>query len=384
MPTAAPWMDEELTMLQDSATRLLQRELSSKAADWERDGIVDRESWRKVGEAGLLLTAVPEAYGGGGGGRAHELVVQQAMYDAGVGGGLGAGIAVHSGIVAGYILSCGTEEQKLRWLPKMASGELIAAVAMTEPGTGSDLQSVRTTARKIDGGYVVNGSKTFISNGQNCGLVVVVAKTDPEAGGKGVSLLVLETEGAEGFRRGRNLDKIGMHSQDTSELFFDDVFVPTENLLGGVEGRGFYQLMQELAWERVLCAFGALVMMEEAVAVTIDYVKQRKAFGKAIIEFQNTQFVLAECKTQAVVGRAYMNQVVVDLLAGDLDGVGAAMAKSWVTETLGKVVDACLQMHGGYGYMTEYRIAQLYADARVQRIFGGTTEIMKLLIGRSL
>jgi len=294
------------------------------------------------------------------------------------------GAPLHSGIIAPYILHYGTDEQKRRWLPKMVTGELVGAIAMSEPGTGSDLQGVRTTARKSGNGYVLNGSKTFITNGQHANLIVVVAKTDTGAGAKGVSLMVVETESAPGFRRGRKLKKLGLDAADTSELFFDDVKLPAENLLGTEEGQGFAQLMRDLPRERLIVAVHAQAMIERALGLTIDYVKQRQAFGKKIIEFQNSQFELAACKTEATIARSFCDQCVERLLKGELDTVTASMAKYWITDTLGKVVDRCLQLFGGYGYMDEYPISRLFRDARVMRIYAGTNEIMKLLIARSL
>ena len=381
---SSPWIDEELSILQSHVERFLQREIVPDREKWEEQGFVDRTAWLKAGDAGLLCASVPEQYGGGGGHRGHEAVIIQEMGRAGVAGGFGAGNMVSSCIVAHYILGYGSEAQKRRWLPAMAKGEIVGAIAMSEPGAGSDLQGVSTSARKVDGGYIVNGQKTWITNGQCADLVIVVGKTDPTAGSKGISLIAVEPEVAKGFKRGKRLSKLGMHAQDTSELFFDDVFVPDDNLLGGEPGRGFVQLMQQLAWERMQIALTATVAMESAVALTIDYVKQRKLFGQQLLEFQNTQFKLAECKTQAVVARRFVDTLMVDLMAGSLEPETAAMAKLWTTETHGRVVDECLQLFGGFGYVTEYPIARLYADARVMRIFGGASEIMKLIISRTL
>jgi acyl-CoA dehydrogenase len=348
---------------------------------WEDAGIVDREAWEKAGAAGLLCAAVPEEYGGAGGTFAHEHII---MYELGLAGLDSFGIALHNAIVAPYILHYGTEEQKRKWLPKLASGEMIGAIAMTEPGAGSDLQGVRTSAVRDGNQYRVNGQKTFITNGQHANLIIVVAKTDPAAGAKGTSLIVIETEEVEGFRRGRNLDKIGLKGNDTSELFFDDVMVPTANLLGDDEGRGFVQLMEQLPQERHLIGVQAMAMIERALEHTIAYVKERKAFGKAIIEFQNTQFKLAECKTEATVAKVFNDHCTGQLIEGKLDQYTASMEKYWLTDLQNKIVDECLQLHGGYGYMNEYPIARMFRDARVQRIYGGTNEIMKLLIARSL
>jgi acyl-CoA dehydrogenase len=381
-PDRSPWIDDELAMLDEQVGRFVDRELAPRREQWEADGQVDRASWVKAAEAGILCASIPAEYGGGGGSLAHEAVIHQALSRAGLGGSIGTGNAIHSAIVAHYILAYGTEEQKQRWLPAMARGERLGAIAMTEPGAGSDLQAVRTRASAVQGGWLLSGAKTFISNGQTADLIVVVARTGDE-GGKGVSLLVIETDDAEGFRRGRNLDKLGMHGQDTSELFFDDVFVPTGNLLG-TEGGGFVQLMHQLAWERTVIALDAVVNMERAVALTTEYVRERKAFGKALFEFQNTQFVLADCATQATVGRAFVDSLMVKLLENRLDAVTAAKAKLWCTETQCRVIDACQQLFGGYGYMAEYPIARLFADARVSRVYGGANEVMKMIIARAL
>lgn len=375
------WAQDDVAMLQDMATRFLTEEILPRYDEFEEAEIFDRESWKKAGENGLLCASMPEEYGGSGGTYAHESAIIEAISHVGVDG---FGIALHNSIVAPYIAHYGSEEQKKRWLPKMATGELIGAIAMTEPGAGSDLQGVKTRAVKDGNHYRINGSKTFITNGQLANLIVVVTKTDPEKGAKGTSLIVVETDEVEGFQRGRNLDKIGLKSNDTSELFFNDVRVPTSNLLGTEEGQGFVQLMQQLPQERLQIGGTAIAMVERALAVTIDYVKERKAFGKAVIDFQNTQFKLAELKTEATIGRVFYNDCVARHVKGELDPVTASMAKYWLTDLQGKVADECLQLHGGYGYMNEYPIARMWRDARVQRIYGGTNEIMKLLIARSL
>jgi acyl-CoA dehydrogenase len=375
------WMSEEHVLLEEQADRFLKAEFVPNLDKWHEDEIYPREIWTKAGQAGLLCAMIPEEYGGAGGNFGHEAVINRAYCLAGLDS---FGAQLHSGIVAPYIMRFGTEEQKKRWLPKLASGEYVGAIAMSEPGAGSDLQRIRTTAIKKGNRYVLNGSKTFITNGQYADLIVVVAKTDPREGAKGVSLMVVETTDAPGFRRGRRLKKLGNDEADTSELFFDDVSLPTENLLGTEEGQGFKQLMHELPQERMIVAYHAVAMMEKAVAMTIDYVRQREAFGKKIIEFQNTQFELAACKTEAVIAKVFCDECIGRGLKGELDNATAAMAKYWITDTLGKVVDRCLQLFGGYGYMDEYPISRIYRDARVMRIYAGTNEIMKMLIARNL
>jgi acyl-CoA dehydrogenase len=379
--TPPAWRSGDVAMLQDMATKWLEAEVAPGYEQYEEAGIVPRALWEKAGEAGLLCASIPEEYGGAGGTYAHETAIMEALSHVGVDS---FGIGLHSSIVAQYILHYGSEEQKRRWLPKMANGELIGAIAMTEPGAGSDLQGIRTSAVKDGNHYRINGSKTFITNGQHANLIIVVTKTDPAKGAKGTSLIVIETDDAPGFTRGRNLDKIGAKANDTSELFFNDVRVPTANLLGSEEGQGFYQLMQQLPQERLQIGATAIASVERALALTIEYVKERKAFGKAILDFQNTQFRLAEMKTEAVVGRTFYDWCVAEHLENRLTPELASMAKLWLTELQGRVVDGCLQMFGGYGYMNEYPIARMFRDARVQRIYGGTNEIMKLLISRSL
>jgi acyl-CoA dehydrogenase len=381
-PYRSPWMTEELDAFRDQFRRFLARELAPRAECWRHDKIVDRAAWRALGDIGALLPSVPEAYGGQGGTFAYDAAIIEDLE--GVVSELATGYSVHSTIVAHYILRYGSEEQRQRWLPKLASGEWIGAVAMTEPGTGSDLQAVRTTARHHGNVYRLNGQKTFITNGQLADLIIVVAKTGPGEGAKGISLVVLETAGTEGFRRGRNLDKIGLHASDTSELFFDDVAVPTANLLGSEEGNGFYQLMEQLPQERLALAIGAVAATERALGLTVDYVKERSAFGQKLIEFQNTSFTLAERKTEAVIARVFIDWCIARHIAGDLDTVTASMAKWWCSQKQVETIDDCVQLHGGYGYMREFPIARMFVDARVQKIYGGTNEIMKLLIARSL
>jgi acyl-CoA dehydrogenase len=376
-----PWMSEDLVVLEDQARRFIAAEYAPHLEQWHEDRFYPREAWTKAGQAGLLCAMMPEDYGGAGGHFGHEAVIDREYSLAGFDS---FGAALHSGIVAPYILRYGTEEQKRRWLPKLARGELVGAIAMSEPGTGSDLQAVKTTARRSGNGYVLNGSKTFITNGQHADLIIVVAKTDPTQGAKGISLMVVETNDAAGFRRGRKLKKLGLDSADTSELFFEDVKLPAEALLGTEEGQGFYQLMKDLPQERLIVSTHAVAMMERALTLTIDYVKQRQAFGKNILDFQNTQFVLAECKSEVTVAKVFLDHCIERHIKGELDTVTASMGKYWHTELLGKVVDRCLQLFGGYGFMDEYPISRLYRDARVMRIYAGTNEIMKLMIARSL
>ena len=375
------WMSEDLDIFRDAVAKFFERECVPKNEQWMKDGQVDKDTWRKAGEAGLLLASTPVEYGGAGGNFTHEAIIIDELGKAGVDG---FGIALHNAIVAPYIYHYGTEEQRKRWLPRLATGELIAAIAMTEPGTGSDLQSIKTNARLEGNHYVINGSKTFITNGQNANLIIVVAKTDPKLGSKGTSLIVVETDGADGFRRGRNLEKVGMKAQDTSELFFDDVRVPTSNLLGPQPGQGFIQLMQQLPQERLIIALQAQAVIERALDETAKYVKSRNAFGKPLLDFQNTQFKLAEVKTNAVVGRVFCDYCINLLLEERLDAATASMAKLWLTDRQCEIVDECLQLFGGYGYMMEYPIARMWTDSRVQKIYGGTNEIMKVLIARSL
>ena len=374
------WSDADLVLYRDTVARFIEAEMVPDDAAARERGHVGHAIWRRAGELGLLCADIPEAFGGGGGDFRHEAVFYEEMARRGLSG---MATSVHS-IVAHYFLNHGTEDQKRRYLPRMARGELVGAIAMTEPGTGSDLQAIRTRADRDGDHYVLTGAKTFITNGYLAGVVLVVAKTDPAQGAKGCSILIVETEGCEGFRVGRVLDKIGMKAQDTSELFFDDVQVPADRLLGGHAGQGFVQLMSDLPYERLIIGVGALAAMEGAYQATLAYVRERSAFGKPIAEFQNTRFKLAEIATEIQVGRAFIDRCVEQLVAGTLDTATASMAKLWGSEAQGRVVDACLQLFGGYGYMNEYPIARMYADARVQRIYGGTSEIMKEVIARAL
>ena len=378
------WTDEDLDRWRDTCARFVEDELLPDDAAARERGNVGMALWRKAGALGLLCTDIPEAWGGGGGDFRHEAVLYEECARRGISGW---GNSVHT-IVAHYFLNHGTEDQKQRYLPRMARGALVGAIAMTEPGAGSDLQGIRTRAEKRSGAggdeFVVNGSKTFITNGLLAGVVLVVCKTDPTQGARGTSILIVETEGCAGFKVGRVLDKLGMKSQDTSELFFADVTVPAANLLGGVVGQGFYQLMGDLPYERLIIGITALAGMEGAYQATLDYVRERKAFGKPIADLQNTRFKLAEVATQIQVGRAFIDRCVEQLVAGTLDTATASMAKLWASETQGRVLDECLQLFGGYGFMNEYLIARMYADARVQRIYGGTSEIMKEVISRAL
>jgi alkylation response protein AidB-like acyl-CoA dehydrogenase len=348
---------------------------------WESDGIVPREVWLSGGAQGLLGMDLDEAYGGGGvRDFRYNAVIDEEMTRIGASG---VGFGLHNDVVSPYLRDLATEEQKQRWLPGFCSGELITAIAMTEPGTGSDLQGIRTTARRDGDGWVLNGAKTFITNGINADLVIVVARTDPDApAAKGTSLLVVE-RGMPGFSRGRNLEKVGLKAQDTAELFFDDVRVPAENLLG-VESRGFLHLMENLPQERLSIAVGAVAACERVLALTVEYVTSRTAFGRPVGSFQNSRFVLAELQTETTIARTFVDECIRQLDAGDLTASDAAMAKWWTTELQNKVADRCLQLHGGYGYMDEYPVSKAWRDARVQSIYGGTNEIMKEIIGRSM
>jgi acyl-CoA dehydrogenase len=374
--------DSDIQLFRDSVIRFYEREAPpERVQKWREDGQVERSFWTSAGQAGFLGVTVPEEYGGPGGDFRHDIVLAEQTQRQYVDG---FGIVLHNVIVTPYIQAHGTEEQKRRWLPRLVTGERVTAIAMSEPGAGSDLQAIRTTALRDGNGYRINGSKTFISNGQLADFIIVVAKTDPRQGARGVSLLVIETDLVDGFRRGRKLDKIGHDAQDTSELFFENVWVPADNLLGAEEGKGFYQLMAELPRERLLMAINGVTAMEMAIDMTIGYVKDRKAFGNRIFDFQNTQFKLAECKAKTTVAKVFVNDCIAKVLRGELDNTMSAIAKMWVTDAEWEVVDTCLQLHGGYGYINEYPIARIFRNSRVQRIYGGSNEIMKVLIARSL
>jgi acyl-CoA dehydrogenase len=381
MTVRPAWSDDDVEAFRDLAHSFLAKECAPNEERWAEQQHIDREVWNKAGELGLLCPSIPTEYGGGGGTFALEAVMveEQARTLA-----PSLGTAVHSTIVAHYINAYGTEAQKHRWLPRLASGELVGSVAMTEPGTGSDLQSIKTKAIKVGDEYVIDGSKTFISNGLLTNLVITVAKTDPDNAAKGISLIVVETDGLEGFSRGRVLKKIGQHGQDTAELFYDGVRVPEANLLGAEEGQGFIQLMQQLPQERLVLAVAAVAAIEETLAHTLKYTKDRHAFGKPVFNFQNTKFKLAEVATIAKVARVFTDDCIVKHIAGELDVQTASMAKWWTTQMQCDVADECLQFFGGYGYMQEYPISRMYTDARIQKIYGGTNEIMKEIISRFL
>ena len=380
MQQPSNWMDDELAAFRDTVARFVETEMLPHDARWRAQQHVDRETWRLVGQTGLLCLDIPQQYGGGGGDFRHEAVLYEELNRRGI---TGFGQGVHS-ICANYVLNHGTEEQKQRWLPRLASGDLIGAIAMTEPAAGSDLRGVRTRAVREGDVYRINGSKIFITNGGSASLLMLLVKTDPEARKGGMSLIMVETEGLAGYRVGRVLDKMGMHAQDTAELFFDDVRVPVDCLLGGEEGSGMHQLMADLPYERLIVALAGVAGMEGGLEATIAYTKSRKAFGQPISDFQNTKFKLAELASLVRIARVFIDDCIDKRIKGTFDSETAAMAKWWITDTQQKVLDECVQLHGGYGYMNEYLVCRLFADSRVQRIYGGTNEIMKELISRSL
>lgn len=373
--------DEDHEMLRDTVRKFVEREMLPHVAEWEEEGCVSKDLFLKAGEAGLLCPQVPEEYGGMGlDDFRFNVVINEELVRA---GSSAAAITLHNDIVSDYILLYGTEEQKKKYLPKMVTGEIITAIAMTEPGTGSDLQAVQTFAEPRGDEYVINGQKTFITNGILADLVIIVAKTSKEKGHRSISLICLERP-TDGFEHGRNLDKIGLKAQDTAELFLTDVHVPRSNLLGEKEGQGFIQLMEQLPRERLSVAVGAAAICEHALETTVAYCHERKAFGQEIGKFQNSRFMLAEMKTEITIARIFIDECIQLFVRGELTVERAAMAKWWTTELLKRVTDQCLQLHGGYGYMMEYPIARMYLDARAQTIYAGTTEIMKEIIGRSM
>lgn len=379
MPEAS-YVDEDLKMFREMVDKFVERECLPTLETWAELGHVPREIWRKAGKAGLLMASAPVEYGGSGVNFAYEAAIMESF------GHLGVHqfqMSVQNAVFGPYVEQLATEEQKREWIPKLASGEWVGAIAMSEPNAGSDLQAIRTTAVRDGDSYVINGQKIFTTLGHVADVVMLAAKTDTKEGAKGISLFFVETD-SPGFKRGRKLDKIGLEAAATAELFFEDLRVPAENLLGGVEGQGFNQMMQNLPQERLVVAIDSLAMTERALTETIAYVKDRQAFGKRVMDFQNTQFVLAECKTKATMARAFVEQCIERHIAGELDGITAAMAKYALSELQCEVIDECLQLFGGYGYVNEYPIAGMYRDSRVSRIYGGTNEIMRLIIGRSL
>lgn len=380
MTYESPWMNDELRMFRKTVHRFIQEEFAPHQARWRQQHHPDAEAWTKAGDAGLLLTDIPEEYGGGGGTIAHETVIAEELSQAGVNFG-----SLNQSIVAHYILAYGNEEQKQDWLPRMARGELVAAIAMTEAGAGSDLQAIKTTATREGSDYLISGSKTFVTNGWYASIVGLAVKTDPKATGpRSISFIIVEPKKLSGYSIGAPLEKVGMHGQDTCEMFFDGMRVPASNLLGGSEGRGFTQMMAQLPYERLMIAVASVATSEEAVKITTKYVKERMAFGAPLIDLQSTRFKMAECKTESHIGRVFLDKCIQDFIAGRLDASTAAMAKYWLTDSEGRILDQCVQMHGGYGYMTEYPVARMWADSRVRRIYAGANEVMKEIIGCSL
>ena len=374
-----PWMTEEMTMLRDAARDFIEGEIVPHLEEWRERGYAGADIWRKMGELGMLLPELPEKYGGAGGHYGHQFVLQEEQARAEA----PPNTSVHA-IAAHYILDLGTEAQKERYLPRMATGELLGSIVMTEPGCGSDLQAIRTRAVRDGDEYVINGAKTFITSGGTTNLLMMAVRTDPDAGARGISMLIVETDGRAGYRVGRLLDKIGMKASDTAELYFDDMRVPTDCLLGGVEGRGFANMMEQLPFERLMIATGAQAVAERALELTIAHVKEREAFGGTLFDLQNTRFILAECATTAHVTRTFLNDCIQRLLDDRLDAAVAYMTKLWCTEQQFRILNDCVQLFGGYGYMREYPVARMWADSRVGRVYGGSNEIMKELIARAL
>ncbi|NHP12576.1 acyl-CoA dehydrogenase [Rhodococcus sp. IC4_135] len=378
----SPWMDDELESVGDLARNFFAKHVTPHQKRFADQGFPDKSAYRELGTLGLAGMSIPTEYGGGGGTFAHDAVL---FHEQVMAGDHSLQLGVHSGIVPHYLNAYADHEHKLRWLPKLVSGEWVGAIAMTEPGTGSDLQNITTRAVRDGDDYLISGAKTFISNGRNCDLVIIAAKTDPSLGARGVSLIVAEVDdNTTGFERGRILEKVGQKGQDTTELFFDGLRVPVTNLLGDREGTGFAQLMQQLLPERLICGVAATAAMERAVAITVEYTKSRNMFGQTLFDLQNTRFELAECASIARISRTFIDDCIVKYLAGQLDATTAAMAKYWLTDQQCAVIDRCVQLHGGYGYILEYPIAQMYADARIQRIYAGSNEVMKDLVARSL
>jgi acyl-CoA dehydrogenase len=376
----SPWTSDEVRLFRKSVRPFIQQDFSPRQATWRAQRWADADAWVKAGAMGMLLPDVPQEYGGGGGSFAYEAVVLEELARAGV----HFGSSIQS-IVAHYILALGSETQKRSWLPPMARGELVSAIAMTEPGAGSDLQGIKTSAEREGDQYVINGSKTFITNAWHAGLLCLAVKTDPKASGpRGTSLILVETKDLPGYRVGRPLEKVGRHGQDVCELFFDNVRVPTANLLGPSEGKGFFQMMNQLPYERLSVGVNAVATAEVAVSITTQYVKDRTAFGKPLLDFQNTRMKLAECRTEAHVGRVFLDNCIERFIAGKLPPSTAAMAKCWLTDREFHILDECVQLHGGYGYMSEYPIARMWADSRVERIYAGANEIMKEIIASDL
>lgn len=378
--TSVSYTDEH-EIFRASARRFFEEECAPRQAEWREAGMAPHSIWKRAGELGFLCARLPEKYGGAGADFLFSVILLEEQARSGAVSPI---FSLHSDVVTPYIAHYGTTEQKAHLLPRMATGEYVGAIGMTEPSGGSDLKNLRTTARRVGDDYVINGQKTFISNGITCNLLILAAQTERENGGRAVSLFLVDTDKVEGFKRGRNLKKLGQRACDTAELFFEDMRVPSSALLGGTEGQGFGQLMNRLVEERLMTAVASMAIIERAMALTIEYVKERKAFGQRIIDFQNTRFKLAECKTEAKVLRVFLDRCIQEFMAGDLDSAKAAMLKYWATEQQVSIVDHCVQLHGGYGYILDFPIAQMWADGRIARIYGGANEVMKDIIGRTI